>query len=189
MAPSPARRRRLLARTASGRGTDYARSHPAYAPRSPEQGEPEKPFDVEEFDDEEIDADESDERAEEPFEESDPTDGDRSTELTPTAHALLPPPRLKDEVLEEFVDAVADATPALRERQSETRLPDRSDRPLSPVASNPGPLPQPLPPRLDAVVRRLREDLIASGGEAAGLADEICARHRDRLREALGLDD
>ena len=62
--------------------------------------------------------------------------------------------------------------------------------PLLPaVAANPGPLPEPLPPRLDAVVRRLRDDLLDAGGGAGALADEICARHRDRLREALGLTD
>ena len=54
-----------------------------------------------------------------------------------------------------------------------------------PAAANPGPLPEPLPPPLDAVVRGLREDLLAAGGDAAGLADEICARHRDRLRAVL----
>ena len=54
-----------------------------------------------------------------------------------------------------------------------------------PPAANPGPLPDPLPPPLDAAVRALREDLLIAGGSAAGLADEICARHRDRLRAAL----
>ena len=58
--------------------------------------------------------------------------------------------------------------------------------PLAVVAANPGPLPDPLPPRLDAAVRALREDLLAVGGPAAALADEICARHRDRLRAAVG---
>ena len=58
---------------------------------------------------------------------------------------------------------------------------------LRPVGTNPGPLPDPLPPRLDRAVHELREDLLTTGGAAAGLADEICARHRDRLREALGL--
>ena len=56
------------------------------------------------------------------------------------------------------------------------------------VNANPGPLPDPLPPPLDAAVRALREDLLVTGGAAAGLADELCARHRDRLREAFGLD-
>ena len=60
---------------------------------------------------------------------------------------------------------------------------------LRPVGTNPGPLPDPLPPRLDRAVHELREDLLTTGGAAAGLADEICARHRDRLREALGLVD
>ena len=60
---------------------------------------------------------------------------------------------------------------------------------LRPVGTNPGPLPAPLPPRLDRAVHELREDLLTTGGAAAGLADEICARHRDRLREALGLAD
>ena len=54
-----------------------------------------------------------------------------------------------------------------------------------PAAANLGPLPEPLPPPLDSVVRGLREDLLAAGGDAAGLADEICARHRDRLRAVL----
>ena len=54
-----------------------------------------------------------------------------------------------------------------------------------PAAANPGPLPDPLPPPLDAAVRGLREDLLAAGPDAAGLADEICARHRDRLRAVL----
>ena len=49
-----------------------------------------------------------------------------------------------------------------------------------------GPLPAPLPPPLDAAVRALRDDLLDAGGTAAALADEICARHRDRLRTALG---
>ena len=66
--------------------------------------------------------------------------------------------------------------------------PNRVPRPAPayrPAAANPGPLPEPLPPPLDAVVRGLREDLLAAGGDAAGLADEICARHRDRLRAVL----
>ena len=53
--------------------------------------------------------------------------------------------------------------------------------------ANTGPLPDPLPPPLDAAVRALREDLLTSGGDAAALADEICARHRDALRAALGV--
>ncbi|MFH5803683.1 hypothetical protein [Alienimonas sp. DA493] len=66
---------------------------------------------------------------------------------------------------------------------------NRRPRALPAVRSNPDPLPEPLPPRLDEVVRRLREDLLTLGGPAAALADEICARHRDRLREALGLSE
>ncbi|NNJ26930.1 hypothetical protein [Alienimonas chondri] len=80
------------------------------------------------------------------------------------------------------------------------RAPEESDNPdaeliksrspaLPRVRANPGPLPEPLPPRLDDVVRRLRDDLLTCGGDAAALADEICARHRDRLREALGLSE
>ena len=64
-------------------------------------------------------------------------------------------------------------------------VPRPAPKPAPPAAFNPGPLPDPLPPPLDAVVRGLREDLLAAGPDAAGLADEICARHRDRLRAVL----
>ena len=69
--------------------------------------------------------------------------------------------------------------------------PDPPVLPRAPAAShagdpfNPGPLPDPLPPPLDAVVRGLREDLLAAGPGTAALADELCARHRDRLRAVL----
>lgn len=90
----------------------------------------------------------------------------------PTAPPVEPPARFP------ALDAVAPALPRKAPARGSAAA-YRAD------AMNPGPLPEPLPPPLDAVVRGLREDLLAAGGDAAGLADEICSRHRDRLRAVL----
>ncbi|QDT16987.1 hypothetical protein [Alienimonas californiensis] len=163
MARTPARRRRLLAHKSAGRPTDYPRSSPAYVPEGAEE-------ETEAADDEraEDDSAELDSAQEEDADFGEPTAADEpgaSSSLLPaTVDAGERPPR---------------------------RLPLAGERPraLPSIRSNPGPLPEPLPPRLDEVVRRLREDLLTLGGPAAALADEICARHRDRLREALGLSE
>ncbi|MEM9700902.1 MAG: hypothetical protein AAF907_00495 [Planctomycetota bacterium] len=89
-----------------------------------------------------------------------------------------------DETLAALLPA---STEGGREEPDGPAATSRWSAPLAPVGPNPVPLPEALPPRLDAAVQRLREDLLVAGGEAAALADEICARHRDRLREALGL--
>ena len=112
------------------------------------------------------------------------------------APATVPPATVVEERPRPPGEADDAAPPALIDEPAAAMLPAAREpertRPargaLPPVRANPGPLPDPLPPRLDAVVRALREDLLMSGGGAAELADEICARHRDRLREALGLE-
>ena len=98
--------------------------------------------------------------------------------------------------------AAAPEPPAFAEASAEPAPPAEPDRPPAdgllpaaperravhvppPRAVSAGRLPDPLPPGLDAAVRALREDLLDAGGAAAGLADEICARHRDRLRVAI----
>ena len=94
-----------------------------------------------------------------------------AAEVSPTT-PLTPPP----------IDfPVAEADPPVVPKPTAAAAP----RAAAAAAFNPGPLPDPLPPPLDAAVRGLREDLLAAGPDAAGLADEICARHRDRLRAVL----
>ena len=181
MSPSPARRRRLLARTATARGTDYAKAHPAYV----------SPDDTEPTDDGEAAAAGTADADSEETETAAPAEPPAAR---PASADLLPATVQHDGVRENDEPAAAgehdrQPGPLTRRPAAPAAPPATRPRVLPPVAANPEPLPEPLPPRLDAVVRRLREDLLSAGGDAAALADEICARHRDRLREALGLVD
>ncbi len=118
--------------------------------------------------------------------------GDRGTDYPKSGPVGVDPPAAEAEQTDEAPEHPPDLLPATVEPNIqptvEPTVAHAFPHAFPAVGSNPGPLPDPLPPRLDEVVRRLREDLLQSGGAAAGLADEICARHRDRLREALGLD-
>ena len=169
MPSSDSRRRRLAVRLRADR--------PAFGP-------PPDPFAEEDAEDEAGGEEEAAEAAP-PAEPEDvralPAPAPFGPGFEPTSGAMF------EQTFEDAGDPPAAGLPILAEPGDDDDLPACRPAGWGVVRRNPGPLPDPLPPPLDAAVRALREDLLTVGGTAAGLADELCARHRDRLREALGL--